>query len=123
MQRNLVNLAIIAGVLLAITACVCRSDREQDKSTDNQNRRSERESVVNNNAVPVKAPTRSEDTGDFTVQHIEVSNPKYEEIDRQVRAEKLLENAAERLNRSLILPHNIDQCFLRPCRSFGHCLL
>jgi hypothetical protein len=42
--------------------------------------------------------------------HLGVKNSRYDEIDRQIKEEKLLEKAADKLNRSLILPNDI---FLR----------
>ena len=56
------------------------------------------------------APAQNEDRGDFIVEHSEVTNAKFFEIDRQIKTDKTLEKAADKLNRSLILPNDI---FLR----------
>ena len=48
------------------------------------------------------------DEGDFVVKHSSVNNPKFEAIDRQIKEEKVLEKAADKLNRSLSLPHDIQ---------------
>lgn len=53
------------------------------------------------------AAGKKKDEGDFLVDHLEVSTPRYIEIDRQVKEEKLLEKAAVKLNRALILPRDI----------------
>lgn len=108
MNRNLVNLIFVIGLLFVITACVCRSDRDKapPPSKDDDN-------PVSNSGRPADAPTpatsttKIKDEGDFTVEHVDVTNPKYTEIDREVRNEKLLEKAADQLNRSLVLPHDI----------------
>ena len=42
------------------------------------------------------------------VKHLAVFNSHYNEIDRQIKDEKLLEKAADKLNSSLILPYDID---------------
>ncbi len=108
MNRNLVNLMFVIGLLFVITACVCRSDRdnaspskEDDKPVSNMGRPAE-------SPAPSTSATKIKDEGDFTVDHIAVTNPKYAEIDRQVRNEKLLEKAADQLNKSLVLPHDIE---------------
>jgi hypothetical protein len=109
MNRNLVNLMFVIGLLFVITACVCRSDRDKapKSSKDDDN-------PVSNSGRPADAPTpattttKIKDEGDFTVDHVAVTNPKYTEIDREVRNEQLLEKAADQLNRSLVLPHDIE---------------
>lgn len=53
---------------------------------------------------------KKEDKGDFIVEHLPLKNARYAEIDRQVKEEKLLEKAADKLNRSLRLPRDV---FLR----------
>jgi Putative metallopeptidase len=45
--------------------------------------------------------------GNFTVEHVPVTKPKFLEIDRRIREEKLLEKAADDLNRMLALPYDI----------------
>ena len=108
MNRNLVNLMFVIGLLFVITACVCRSDR--DKASPSK----EDDTPVSNMGRPAESPapstsaTKIKDEGDFTVDHIAVTNPKYAEIDRQVRNEKLLEKAADQLNKALVLPHDIE---------------
>ncbi|MEP6945963.1 MAG: DUF4344 domain-containing metallopeptidase [Acidobacteriota bacterium] len=106
MHRNLINLMLVALVLLVITACVCRSDRDRSEQPETP------ASSANDNGTATgknlsDAQPAVKDEGDFTVEHITVDNAKYAEIDRQVRAEKLLENAADKLNKALILPHDI----------------
>ena len=109
MNRNLVNLMFVIGLLFVITACVCRSDRDNAPKTSKDD-----DNPVSNSGRPADAPTpatsttKIKDEGDFTVDHVAVTNPKYTEIDREVRNEQLLEKAADQLNKSLVLPHDIE---------------
>ncbi len=109
MNRNLVNLMFVIGLLFVITACVCRSDRDKAPPSSKDD-----DIPVSNMGRPAESPTPStsttkiKDEGDFTVSHIAVTDPKYTEIDREVRNEQLLEKAADQLNRSLVLPHDIE---------------
>lgn len=105
MHRNLVNLVFVVALLFVITACVCKSDRDPDSDS--------KEPVKPTTNTTSKTPTASsksgnKDQGDFTVKHIDIAVAKYTEIDRQVRSQKLLEKAADQLNKSLILPHDIE---------------
>ena len=111
-NKNLLNLLFATATLLLVTACFCRSDRELDDA----NSESTSPAV---NSVSSDPPTsnsnkttgsKRSDEGDFIVEHLPVSTPKYIELDNQVQNEKLLIKAAEKLNRSLSLPHDI---FLR----------
>lgn len=104
MQRNTANLLIAAGTLLLVTACFCRSDRQMGSSplydeTTESNRSTAPAAPASKSAKP--------DNGDFIVEHLSVSTPRYVEIDRQVKDEKLLPKAADQLNRALSLPHDI----------------
>ncbi len=103
-RPNLVNLCLAAGVLIAATACFCSSERPESNSSDvyvdDAN-----SAPPSNSAAP--APGKKKDEGDFLVEHLEIETPRYKEIDRQVREARLLKDAAEKLNRALILPHDI----------------
>jgi len=113
MHRNVTNLFAVLGLLFVLTACVCRSDRDQqdqrpaksqpESSSPDQTDQKETSKSTNSDAA---APKRK-DEGDFIAEHEPVQNPRYYEIDRQIKQEKLLERAADDLNRALILPHNI----------------
>ncbi len=106
MQRNVANLIAVLTILFVITACVCRSDREQDKGTPTPEK-----TAANTRSEPSNptAPNKK-DEGDFIVEQTPVTDPKYVVIDNEVRSEKLLQKAADRLNKALILPQDI---FLR----------
>lgn len=101
MRPNLINLSIAAVLLFLVAGCFCRSDREV---SENGPPVANRSSTKNQ---PPPAPGKKADDGDFLVEHIEVSNPKYVEIANQVQQKRLLEGAANKLNRALSLPGDI----------------
>lgn len=104
-NQNLFNLIFISVILILITACVCPSNRD---NSGQENTTSKENTVAPNKSETAKKDkNKKEDRGDFIVEHIAVQNPKYNEIDRQIKEDKTLEKAADRLNRSLILPNDI----------------
>ena len=107
-RQNSINLALALGTLLLVSACFCRSDRDYPANDGPPTSQS------NSVADPVKAPsdkkpsgTKNQDVGDFIVEHLEITTPRYVEIDNQVKKEKLLTKAAAKLNLALSLPHDI----------------
>jgi hypothetical protein len=107
MHRNLANLLLVLSLLVFVTACVCTSDRNNDSPS--------RPIAANTSDAPAANPDdktadkgKKTDEGDFLVEHVPVQNARYNEVDRQVKGEKLLEKAADQLNRALILPHDIQ---------------
>ena len=107
MRQNLFNLISAAAVLLLATACFCSADRDGNSNTPDVYIDEANETTTQpKNAAPAN-PNKKKDDGDFKVEHLDVETPRYKEIDRQVKADKLLELAAEKLNRALILPHDI----------------
>lgn len=104
-RQNLFNLIFISVILVFITACVCQSDR--NNSPDNTPPKKEEPTNSTNSGETKVDKTKKEDKGDFIVEHLEVQNPRYDELDRQIKEEKTLEKAADRLNRALILPQDI----------------
>jgi hypothetical protein len=111
MQRNVVNLTIVLGILFVVMACVCPSQRN-NQSTSESNTADP--PVIATKSTPASSSTpsttgdkRNKDNGDFIPQHETVSNSRYLEIDKQIKQEKLLEKAADGLNQALILPHDI----------------
>lgn len=112
MRPNFVNLSFICVILLLITACFCRSERGFEPSAPQSNTATNQ--AVNSTAQSKESPSNSptannkkKDEGDFIVEHLTVENSRYDEIDRQVKNEKLLEKAADKLNRALILPNDL----------------
>ena len=106
LSRNLFNMILILGILVIITACVCPSDRDFSfNSGEPPPAVSPEKTDVQQ--TPKVDKNKKEDRGDFLVEHIAVENPAYIEIDRQIKQDKTLEKAADRLNRGLILPNDI----------------
>ncbi len=106
MSRNSSNLLAALAILIVMTlGCFYTSGRDgEPQATPTK--------PPKNQSIETKssAPNKKDDKGDFIVEHLEVKNPRYLEIDRQIKEEKLLEKAADKLNRSLNLPKDI---FLR----------
>jgi hypothetical protein len=103
-RNNFLNLVLAGAALLLVTACFCRSDREAATPFDQTD-----EPLIeteSNSAAP-RTTGGKPDNGDFVVESMPVKNARYRTIDEQIKAERLLENAAENLNRALKLPHDI----------------
>jgi len=111
MRRNLVNLLFVLGLLVLVTACFCRSDRETDGPANTRGSDIESEEPATKTKKPANTSEpvagKKKDEGDFLVEHSEVGTARYAEIDRQIKEEKILEKAADKLNRALILPRDI----------------
>ena len=107
MNRNQFNLLAVLAILIIVTvSCVYRSSRgSQSNSAAPGEVKTE---PANEPKANKSTENKKTDKGDFVVKHLEVSNSRYNEIDRQIKEEKLLEKAADKLNRSLILPYDID---------------
>jgi hypothetical protein len=107
MRPNLVNLTFTVAAMFLATACFWSSDREESPdSPDEYIEESNARAPQSKDTAPAGA-NKKKDEGDFKVEHLDVQTPRYIEIDRQVKADKLLELAAEKLNRTLILPNDI----------------
>lgn len=109
MSRNLYNLLAVSILLFVITACVCRSDRDS-QTTVNSNSTNLVKTDFNSTKAfkeDEESISQKKDEGDFIVEHLPVKNPRYSEFNRRIKEDKTLEKAADKLNRSLILPHDI----------------
>ncbi len=109
MSRNFVNLFAVSIILFVITACVCRSNRDSAPAASPTPESSVETKAIQPKNIAEKKENdgKKTDSGDFIVEHIPVENPRYEEIDREVKEDKTLEKAADQLNRSLSLPNDI----------------
>lgn len=108
-KQSLLNLFFVAIIFFIVIGCVCRSGRDEGALEPAQpvpESNKARSNSVDNVAKP-DALGKKQDAGDFLVEYSEVKNSKYQEIDRQIKNEKVLETAANNLNRSLILPNDI----------------
>lgn len=109
MSRNLSNLFAVMVVLCFITACVCRSNRDSQNSvqTNTSNTSANKSNTAKAFNEDSKTENKKMDDGDFVVEHLPLKNARFAEIDRRIKEDKILEKAADRLNRSLILPRDI----------------
>src|SRR5687768_1825872 len=104
MNRNFLNLVFALGALVLVAGCFCRSDRDSDVGPDQSNRPASNpasQGPASNKSATTASKDKKADEGDFLVELLPVSTPRYVELDKQVRDEKLLEDAAADLNRAL----------------------
>ena len=96
----------VLAVLVIATACVCGKGGDRSSIPEKSPKK----------ATPKQPPSPEKDSpdsktnrdkGDFRVEHSELSSGRYETLHRQVKEERLLEKAADDLNRALILPEDI----------------
>jgi hypothetical protein len=107
-SENTLNLLIAIFVITVATACVCNSNGRRGGTDTSRSP----VATPKSDASPSKDRTsldskKNADNGDFTVEHTTLRNSRYAELERKVKEEKLLENAAGELNRALILPEDI----------------
>src|SRR5918993_5497615 len=108
MNRNTINLLLALGTLFLVAGCFCNSDRNTGSSQQDDPVVSNTTRATSNKGTSTSSdPSKKSDSGDFLVEHEEVSTPKYVEIDKQIKGEKLLEKAASQLNAALSLPEDI----------------
>ncbi len=106
MPRNLTFFLTVTFAAALLSGCIWRSGRDAETNT---------ETAAANASAPAAAPSpkrpssrfKQLDQGDFIVVHGKVNNPKYLGIDQQIKDEKLLEKAADKLNRGFILPKDV----------------
>lgn len=111
MQRNLFNLIIIITVIFFVFGCFCRSDKEfetEQTPTNPITSQSNNRTTSDKNLPPTKnSGDKKSDDGDFLVRQTGVQNQRYAELDRSLKEERVLEEAASQLNQSLSLPFDI----------------
>ena len=107
MNRNTINLFLALGTLFLVAGCFCNSDRNTGSSPDAPVASNSSQPASNKSTSTSSDPSKKSDNGDFLVEHEAVSTPRYVEIDKQVKYEKLLEKAASLLNAALSLPEDI----------------
>ena len=107
MSRNFVNLFTVSAVFFIITACVWRSERDSSSSAPAANAVEDRNAAVKKYSPDARNTNQKKDEGDFIVEHLELKNARFADIDRRIKEDKLLEKAADKLNRALVLPRDI----------------
>lgn len=110
LSQNKLNLLIVLGTLFLILGCMCNPDRNEsgdlDLSSDSNDSASTSEDPDPGEETSGNG-NRKEDRGDFVVDETDVENPNFEAVHREIKRAKVLEKAADKLNRTLILPHDI----------------
>ncbi len=103
-KQNLLNLLFVLFIFCIVVACTCGNMRDGGSSSDGSDKTDSKTDSDNGND---SGKSEKPDKGDFVVEHSSVQNSKFESIDRQIKEDKVLEKAADKLNRSLSLPHDI----------------
>ncbi|HEX6278560.1 MAG TPA: DUF4344 domain-containing metallopeptidase [Pyrinomonadaceae bacterium] len=107
MNRNTINLLLALGTLILVCGCFCQPDRNTGSAQDDPFASNSSQPSSNRTSSTSSDPNKKPDQGDFVVMHEDVTTPRYIEIDRQIKDEKLLEKAASQLNAALSLPADI----------------
>ena len=107
-KPNLTNLCMISALWLLVSACVFSTPKESVRTESNsQNNSSENSANVSNTKSSYDKPNKKEDKGDFIVEQNRSIDARFSDLDQKIRKEKLLEKAADDLNKALILPKDI----------------
>ncbi len=107
MRRHVANITLIAAAFFVVTGCFWSSGRVKEVSVDEPAAENSNEALTGENAPSTYTVSDDRDRGDFKVEHLEIQTPRYKELDQRVKAEKILENAAVKLNAALMLPADI----------------
>ncbi|HMT08225.1 MAG TPA: DUF4344 domain-containing metallopeptidase [Pyrinomonadaceae bacterium] len=107
MNRNLANLGIVVAILLFVIACVCPAGRDKGNSSTPTSSPTPSQTKSNSTPTNDNKTSPNKDEGDFKVEHSAAKSSKYTDLEKEIKDEKLLENAAAQLNKALALPENI----------------
>lgn len=105
---NKLNLILALGTLLLVLGCMCNTDRNGSGDLSSLDNSSDGELVSSDTDTGREGKgNRKSDDGDFVVERTDVEDPIFEAIHREITDQKVLEKAADKLNRTLILPHDV----------------
>lgn len=111
LSQNKLNLLIVLGALVLILGCMCNPDRNDTgdlaPSSDSNTESTSSADDPGTDDDSSGSSDRKDDRGDFVVDETDVENPNFEAVHREIKQAKVLEKAADKLNRTLILPHDI----------------
>lgn len=107
LRNNLINLGLVLIVLIFIFGCVCPAGKDNTQSGTNPNNPTNTTKSTSTGKKTTTASSDKDDNGDFIVEHSSVTNPRYKDIDQQIKSQKVLENAAQQLNENLKLPNDV----------------
>lgn len=120
-RENAINLLFIFAVLIFGFGCVCgslddnRNRGRNEITTNTQSNSGGKNQETNSGKGRTKANTQvattkqsdEPDKGDFQVEYADVNNPKYENLNQEMKREKIMEAASRDLNKALALPYDI----------------
>ncbi len=108
-NRNFTNLFVISAIWLFVSACVFSTGKEEKVDIKPlPNSAVTPADKTSNTKFSSDNSNKNEDLGDFIVQHLGVQNARFNELDQKIKKEKLLEKAADDLNKALSLPNDIS---------------
>lgn len=108
MTRNLINLGIVVAVAFFVFGCFCRSDKDFEvENPGSPTTQSNRPTAERKSSPTKNSGDKKEDEGDFIVEQSSVRNQRYADLDRSLKEDRVLEDAASQLNQSLSLPFDI----------------
>jgi hypothetical protein len=95
-------------LLLFALACKCtdlsNSSNDNNSNNTNENRNDNDNKSNANERNSDKGKATAPDDGDFVVAYAPVQNPAFAQLDKSFRQQRVLEDAARRLNKALTLP-------------------
>lgn len=95
-RRGSATTAALALLILTILACSCPN---VNKNGNNNNGNKNNNQSKGNNTEP--------DNGDFIVKNVPLEDPRYADMEKSIKDNRTLENAADELNKKLALPDDI----------------
>lgn len=121
LRDNSLNLLVVFVMLVFVFGCVCNTGDEEGDAGDGNARRPQpvqndaptgnkkggKSTKPNVKSTDVSKKSEQPDSGDFTVEYLDVEDARYEKMNREMRDEKVMETAARDLNKTLSLPHDI----------------
>lgn len=107
LRQNVLNLLAVCVIFFFIVGCFCRQDQDGPDSRPTPEPSPVGNTKTGNTSKNPSTNTNEKDKGDFLVKQSSVDNPRYQDIDSQVKKDKVLEGAAAQLNKSLMLPFDI----------------
>lgn len=105
--QNFINLLIVGLLMALVLGCFCRSSREITEEKNTKKTETAEATPTPKKKNNEKGKAEKPDEGDFIVEHLAIQETRYSKLDEQIKRKKILENAANELNRALVLPHDI----------------
>ena len=101
---------VLLLALLFVLACKCGNlgnNRNNSNNSNNSNNKNDNRNGNGNERNSRKGNATANDDGDFVVAYAPVQNPEYRALDESFRRQRVLDDAARRLNDALALPTDV----------------